>query len=115
MTLKLARTASAQGLGGGKVAREISLSGENAAADGLQRHGFAGENLGLRLDVVVKIAHVVKRVGARERQDTGIFPVDFDTRGSNVNGLHAESADGGDGHNGKHKGEDEPLVLAKGE
>src|SRR5713226_524170 len=109
------QAAGAQGVGSRSVACEISLPGENATADGLQGHGFAGENLGLRLNVVVKIADVVIRVRTLEWKDVGIFPVNFDTRGGDVNGFHAESADGGDGDNGKHEREDEPLVLAKDE
>ena len=69
----------------------------------------------MRLDVVVEIHRVVISLGALERKDVGIFAVDFDTRGGDVNGLGTEGTDGSDGHNCQHEGKDKPLVLAKNE
>ena len=72
---------------------------------------FAGEDFGLRLDVILEIHHVVVGIRALEGQDVSVLPVNLNAGGGHIDGLHAE---GGDGHNGndrQHEGEDQPLVL----
>ena len=46
-----------------------------------KRQRFAGQNLRLRLDVVLEIHHVVVGIRALEGQNVGIFAVDFDAGG----------------------------------
>ncbi len=69
----------------------------------------------MRLDVIFKIHHVVVGIGAREGEDISVLAVNLNPSSSHVNGLHTESGDGHNGDDGKHKGENQPLVLAKNE
>ncbi len=67
----------------------------------------------MRLDVILEIHHVVVGIRALERKDIGILTVNFNTGGSYINGLHAESGDGHDSHDSEHEGENQPLMLAQ--
>ena len=92
-----------------------SNSREDAGADGLERQRFAGQNLGLRLNVIFQIEHVVVRIGALEWQDVGVLAAQLDPGGRYVNGAHAERGDRDDGDDGEHERQNQPLMLAKDE
>ena len=78
----------------------------------LRAKSFAGQNLGLGLDVVFEIHHLrIIALWAIEGQDAGIFSVDLDTSGSLIYRLHAEGGNRDDCYNCKGKGDDQPLML----
>ena len=81
----------------------------------MQRKRLAGQDFCLSLNVILRIHHVVEGVPALEGKNIGIFPVDFDARGGDVNRLHAESGDADDGNDGEHEGQNQPLVLPQDE
>ncbi len=103
--------------GGDGLGRRVGAADarEDAGADGLERQRFAGQNFGLRLDVIFEIEHVVVGIGALERQDVGGLAAEFDARRGDVDGLHAERGDRDDGDHREHEGQNQPLVLAEDE
>ena len=94
---------------------KLRLTGENAGADGLQREGFTGQDLGLRLDVVFEIEHVIVRIGALERKNVGVLAAELDARGGDINRLHAEGGNRNDGDHREHERNNEPLMFAEDE
>ncbi len=107
----------AAGDGFGKAARpgEFRTQGKPIVADSLQREGLAGQDFCLRLNVIVRIHHVVVGIRPLKGKNIGIFPVDFNARRGHVDGLHAEGGDADDSNHREHEGQDEPLVLPKNE
>jgi len=77
----------------------------------LEGKRFAGEDFGLRLDVILEIHHVIVRIRTRERQDVSVLAVNLNADRSHIDGLHAESGDGHNGDDREHEGENQPLVL----
>src|SRR5580765_4079857 len=91
------------------------MAGEAGTADRLQGQRFAGQNLRLCFDVIVRVHHVIERVSALERKNVGIFAVDFNTSGRGIHRLHAERGDRNDGNHRKQERKNQPLMLAQNE
>ena len=107
----------AAGNGFGKAARppELGTQGQTIVADGLQGQRFAGQDFCLRLNVIVRIDHIVVRVGTWKRKYVGVFAVDFNAGRGHVNRTHAEGGEADDRNNREQEGENQPLVLSKDE
>ena len=103
--------------GGDRLGRRVGAANtrQDAGTDRLERQRLAGQNLGLRLDVIFEIEHVVVGIGALERQDVRGFAAEFDARRGDVNRPHAERGDRDDGGNREHERQNQPLVLAEDE
>jgi hypothetical protein len=93
--------------------REFRIRGEAGVADRLQRQGFAGEHLGLGLDVVVEIHHGIVGIGALKRKNVVVLPIDLNGGLGDIDGARAKRGDADDGHHGQQERQDQPLVLAK--
>src|SRR5204863_2178841 len=73
--LLVCETADRYCLRGPARRRKLRASRKAVIANGLQRECFAGQNLGLCLDVVIEIHHQVVGIRSLERQNARIFAV----------------------------------------
>ena len=96
-TLLIRKIAGGNGLGG-------IVAAKRTVADGLERKRFAGQNLGLRLDAVLHVHHVVVRISSLKGQHAGILATQLDACTCYINRLHAKGSDGNDGDHREHEG-----------
>src|SRR6267142_2128403 len=110
-TFLVCETAAGDGLRGPIGGSKFRAGRKGVVANGLESKRFAGEDFGLRLDVILEINHEVVGIRAREGKNIGVLAINLNASSGHVNGPHAEGGDGNNGDDREHEGENQPLVL----
>ncbi len=108
-------TASSDGFGRNIITRKLRTASKAAVSNGLQGECFAGQNAGLRLDVIVDVHHVVVGICARKGKNVGVLAIDLYFCVCNVDRLHAKRRDTHERNYSKHEGKNQPQMLAEDE